>query len=238
MEQVFANVPAIITPDVFDQVQRLLRARNPRITPPRVVTGPILLTGLAVCASCHGAMTLRTGTSRTGKVHRYYACSRCARQGKTACKGRSIRMDTLDTLVTTHLADRLLEPGRLTTMLSTLASRRAAKAAAVGERLGTLEKEAQEANERLRRLYRLVEEGISESDDILKGRITTLKTERDRAQAALERARSGIRPTTKIQPIAVERFGQMMREKLTTGAVPFRKAYLGSIIDRVEVDDD
>ena len=28
-----------------------------------------------------------------------------------------------------------------------------------------------------------------------------------------------------------------MRERLTTGAIPFRKAYLGAIIDRVEVDD-
>ncbi|MET0652605.1 MAG: hypothetical protein ABWY63_08810 [Hyphomicrobiaceae bacterium] len=28
-----------------------------------------------------------------------------------------------------------------------------------------------------------------------------------------------------------------MREKQTTGDVPFRKAYLGSILDRVEVDD-
>jgi hypothetical protein len=28
-----------------------------------------------------------------------------------------------------------------------------------------------------------------------------------------------------------------MRERLTTGEVPFRKAYLGSLIDRVEVDD-
>jgi hypothetical protein len=28
-----------------------------------------------------------------------------------------------------------------------------------------------------------------------------------------------------------------MREKLTTGEVPFRKAYLNAIIDRVEVDD-
>ena len=53
-------------------------------------------------------MTLRTGTSRSGQVHRYYTCSTCAREGKTACKGRSIRMDKLDTLVTSHPADRLL----------------------------------------------------------------------------------------------------------------------------------
>jgi site-specific DNA recombinase len=29
-----------------------------------------------------------------------------------------------------------------------------------------------------------------------------------------------------------------MREKLTTGAIPFRKAYLGAIFDKIEVDDD
>ena len=96
-------------------------------------------------------------------------------------------------------------------------------------------KEAHEANERLRRLYKLVEDGVAEMDDILKDRIMVLKAARDRVQAALDRARSGVRPTADISPILVERFGQTMREKLTTGEVC--KAYLGSIDDRVEVDD-
>ena len=72
-------------------------------------------------------MTLRTGTSRNGCVHRYYTCSTCARQGKVACRGRSIRMDKLDGLVTDHV----LAPERLTAILASLASRRQAKAAAV-----------------------------------------------------------------------------------------------------------
>ena len=126
-DYVFADVPAIIPPPVFARVQALLKERNPRVTPPRVVTGPILLTGLAVCASCMGSMTLRTGTSRSGRVHRYYACSTCARLGKGACRGRSIRMDKLDSLVTNQLVDRLLQPERLRTLLSTLAERRSAK---------------------------------------------------------------------------------------------------------------
>ena len=236
-ERVFAEVPAIIEPQVFEHVQSQLKARNPRITAPRVVTGPILLTGLAVCATCRGAMTLRTGTSRSGKVHRYYACSSCARHGQMACKGRSIRMDKLDTLVTTHLADRLLDRERLTALLGSLASRRAAKAAAVDARLTILEKEAHDANERLRRLYQLVEDGVAEMDHVLKDRIMALKADRDRVQVALDRARSGVRPAVDVNPIAVERFGVTMREKLTTGEVPFRKAYIGSIVDRVEVDD-
>lgn len=40
-----------------------------------------------------------------------------------------------------------------------------------------------------------------------------------------------------ISPTIVERFGQTMRERLTSGDISFRKAYLGSLIDRVEVDD-
>ena len=53
----------------------------------------------------------------------------------------------------------------------------------------------------------------------------------------MARARSGVRPVVDISPIVVERFGTTMREKLTTGEVSFRKAYRGSIVDRVEVDD-
>ena len=37
-----------------------------------------------------------------------------------------------------------------------------------------------------------------------------------------------------ISPIVVERFGQTMREKLTSGEAPFRKAYLGAIVDRTK----
>src|SRR6201993_3344758 len=39
-------VHAIIEPDTFEQVQRQLHARSPRRQPPRVTTGPILLTEL------------------------------------------------------------------------------------------------------------------------------------------------------------------------------------------------
>jgi len=41
---------------------------------------------LAVCATCHAGMMLRTGTSKNGRVYRYYTCSSCATKGKTVCK--------------------------------------------------------------------------------------------------------------------------------------------------------
>ena len=236
-EVIYCDAPAIVEQATFDRVQCLLKARNPRVVAPRVITGPILLTGLAVCATCGGGMTLRTGTSHRGDVYKYYTCSTQARQGKAGCQGRSIRMDKLDTLVTRHLAERLFQPDRLSELLSTLIARRTEKAIAVERRTATLEREANETDARLRRLYRLVEEGVAEMDATLKERIATLRSARDIAFGALERAKSGGSQTAQLTPVLIEKFGRTMRQNLTTGEIPFRKAYLGSLLERVEVDD-
>ena len=146
-------------------------------------------------------------------------------------------MDKLDDLVTEHLIDRLLSPERLGIMLSSLACRRATKAAKVDDRIAILAGEVNDTDERLRRLYKLIEDGVTEQDDILKDRLVALKADRDRAHTAMQRATSGARPAVDISPDAINRFGQLMREKLTSGEIPFRKAYIGSIVDRIEVDD-
>ncbi|MCJ2136984.1 recombinase family protein [Methylobacterium sp. J-026] len=237
-EQIPITVPAIISLSEFEAVQATLKAHNPRTTPARVVTGPILLTGLATCTTCSGPMTLRTGTSKSGQVHRYYSCSTHGRQGKTGCTGRSIRMDTLDTLVTDRLVAELLQPDRLRTTLASLWSVRAEKAIQVDVRVAALHREVAGAEEKLKRLYRMIEEGMTDLDDILRDRLAALKQERDRAKAALDRIHVNARPPAEIAPDLIERFGRLMRENVTTGEIPFRKAWLQAIVDRVEVGAD
>jgi site-specific DNA recombinase len=236
-EVVKIAVPAIIEQHLFEEVQRQLHARSPRVVAPRLTTGPILLTGLAVCATCGGAMTLRTGTSSTGTVHRYYTCSTCARKGKTACKGRSIRMEKLDGLVTDVLVERLLHPELLAVLLSSLRARRAEKADSVNRRMMALQREVTDAEDRLKRLYRLIENGVTDLDDVLKDRLNSLKSDRDRANAALDAAKSQRVADIRIDPALIESFGRTMRENVTSGSVPFRKAYLRSLVDVIEVDD-
>jgi site-specific DNA recombinase len=236
-EIVETPVPAIIDTDIFERVQEQLRSRNPKTQPPRVTTGPILLTGLAVCASCGGGMTLRTGTSKGGRVYHYYTCTTCVRKGKTACKGRSIPMEKLDTLVAEHLVERLFKPERIAAILASLSSRRAEKAATLNNRLMALQREMSDSGDRLKRLYRLVEDGVTDADEVLKDRLNELKADRDRAKAALERAKEHSAPQGHIDPALIERFGHTLCENFRNGSVPFRKAYLQSLIDVVEIDD-
>src|SRR5262249_59490293 len=68
-------------------------------------------------------------------------------------------------------------------------------------------------------------------------RLKNLKAERDRAKAALEACKHQIAPGIRIDPALIERFGRSMREKFTLDRYPFRKAYLQSLIDALEVDD-
>jgi site-specific DNA recombinase len=120
-EVVEMAVPPIIEVADFEAVQAQLKTRSPALTAPRIVSGPTLLMGICFCAACGMAMTLRTGK---GGRYRYYTCSTKARQGETGCKGRTVPMEKLDTLVADHIEHRLLQPSRLEKILSSVLDRR------------------------------------------------------------------------------------------------------------------
>ena len=230
-------VPRIIDDTMFEAVQSKLAANNPRINPPRAVTGPILLTGLATCAHCGSGMTQRTGTSSSGKIYSYYTCAGQAQRGPSACQGNSIRMDALDTKVVDALREKLLAPERLAAMLTAFTERRSQRAAAINERLIGLQQEVDGTRGKLNRLYQLIEDG-SRIDDVLRDRIEVLRVDHQRAKAALERAQGQLGTDSEIDPARITAFSSLMTEVLDSADNPARKAWLRSLISKVEVDTD
>jgi site-specific DNA recombinase len=234
-EHIVVPCDAIIAPAIFDALQAQLKNRNPRVTAPRVVTGPILLTGIATCAGCGGGMTLRTGKS--GR-YRYYVCATCAQKGKSACKGRAVPMDRLDAAVMNSLADQLLTPERVGALLRGLMDRQTARDEDYAHRLTALRGKLSDAEGRLARLYLAIENGLADaSDPTLKDRVAAVRNERDIAQVAFDRAVAEMRPDAKITEDKIAAFVEVMRANVLTGDIPFRRAYLRAVIDNVEVDD-
>jgi site-specific DNA recombinase len=131
-EWVSFPTPVIIDPETFEAVQKLLEARRPTRVPPRVVTGPTHLTGLARCAECGGGMTIRTGK---GGRYRYYTCNRRVNEGASSCKGRSIPMPVLDGIVLESLEERIFAPDRLEALLRGLLDRARNKTATVEKKI-------------------------------------------------------------------------------------------------------
>jgi hypothetical protein len=133
---------------------------------------------------------------------------------------------------------RLLTPERLTSVLEILADRQSAKTDAVDRRLVSLQREVSDTEERLRRLYRSIEDGIVELDDILRERTTSLKSERERAKAAYDRARAQCGTVAMIDSVKIDAFARLMTDKLDNGDINARKGYIRSIVDAIEVDDN
>src|SRR6266446_2881512 len=108
-EWIAIPAPGIITPKEFNLVQERLHSRRPMVTPPRITTSEVLLTGLLRCESCGGNMMLRTGTGKGGGTYRYYRCASHQIKGASAChRPVAVPESELDRLVVMALADRLL----------------------------------------------------------------------------------------------------------------------------------
>ncbi len=236
-EIVTVEVPPLIDQATFDAVQAHLRARNPKVTPARIVSGPTLLTGICFCANCGGAMTLRT---RKGGRYRYYTRSIKARQGETSCKGRSIPMEKLDGLVAEHIADRLLQPERLEEVLASVLDRRQERAERRREHIAELNKRAAETDLRLKRLYDAIECGVADLDDpALKERVASLKAIRDQALADAERA-AALLDSSGQQAVTlqmVQKFARTARERIRIEGGGYRRDHLRALAQRVEVAD-
>jgi site-specific DNA recombinase len=74
----------------------------------------------------------------------------------------------------------------------------------------------------LRRRYALVEDGVTDFDEVLKVRLADIKADRDPARSVVERIK-GQSPAARIDRGKIERFGSPMRKNITSGDVSFRK---------------
>ncbi len=234
-EIVTVPVPPIIDRETFEAVQKLLKARNPKVMPARVISGPTMLTGLIHCAKCGGAMTIRTGK---GGRYRYYACSMKARQGPTACEGMAVPMEKLDDLVVNHLEKQLLQPERLETVLAAALDRREEHAERRREHIAELNKRSTESELRLKRLYDAIEAGVADlNDPALKDRIDGLKAIRDQAKVDAERAQAMLQNSGQkaVTPQMLRKFAATARERIRLEGGGYRRDHLRALAQRVEV---
>lgn len=237
-EIVTVAVPPLIDLEIFEAVQNRLKVNNPKVTPPRVVSGPNLLTGICHCGNCGGAMTLRTG--KNGR-YRYYACSIRARQGDTGCKGRAIPMDKLDRMVVTHIEERLLDPERIEDVLASLLDRRQEGVERRSQHIAELNHRAAEADNRLKRLYDAIEAGsLDPAESSLGERIAGLTALRDQARADATRIEAMLASSThqRLTGAAVRELASEARTRLRLGKGGYRREHVRAFAQHVEVADD
>ena len=86
------GIPRIVSDELFDDVQRII-GKHPRSRRP--ATEDYLLTGRIYCGHCKDPMVGTSGTSKTGKVHRYYTCQK----SPSKCDKKNIKKSLIEDLV-------------------------------------------------------------------------------------------------------------------------------------------
>ncbi len=231
------EVPPIIEQDVFDKVQKTLEAKRPQNTPPQVVNGPTLLSGLLKCATCGGSMVLRTGK---GGQYRDYACSTSARKGKTACPGRSISIDFMDDMILQELAQKLFAPERIYLILQEIMDRSKGGKEALKQQLAQIKKEHSAKATALSNLYAAIEEGLIDlNDPQLKERITKTKAYRDELGEQIELlSRQVNNDNLAITPDKLDAFAKLMRNNLLGKNPAQQKGYLSLFVKQIVLGDE
>ena len=228
--------PVIISQETFDKAEAMRKQRQPSKTPPRVVNGPTLLTGVAKCATCGGGMTLRTGK---GGRYRYYSCNKRSTEGACSCKGRSIPMKRLDDLVVGQFEKSILSPERLETLLGKLIERQQTNNNNNDGEAHHLKKELRQTQKKIDRLYDAVAEGAFENSTDLQSAVSRQKQRKDeliRQISSLGRKRDI--PKNILSVKNTEAFAAAIQKQLSNSDGKFRKSYLQIFVDRVEVDDE
>ena len=229
-------VPVIVDEQTFNAVQGLLKSRNARCTPPRVVNGRTLLAGVARCGYCNAALTLNTGK---GGAYRYYCCSRKTKEGPLSCRGIRIPMDRLDNIVVDEVLARVVEPTRLHALLSAYLQTANERVDRNKKELAKLKHAHSDAQAGLSNLLSLVEKGLMEAGDpVLKERLLGLKLQRDELATEIAHVQQRIvSGEPEITPEKLAHFAALLRDKLTKGDPNFRKAYARLVMREVSVKD-
>ncbi len=89
------GIPRIVSDELFEKVQKVLKMKkNPRGR--HRSAAEYLLTGKLFCGYCKNPMTGMSGSSKTGTVHHYYACSHKRANGAAACRKKTVRKEQVE----------------------------------------------------------------------------------------------------------------------------------------------
>ncbi len=235
-EWVPLETPVIIAPELFETVQKTLKARSPKKIAPRLIKSPVLLSGIAHCKTCGSRLMLTTGKS--GK-YRYYSCANKHLKGCSTCdKPIRIPESKLDGIVTDAVADKILERERLKVLFKeTLKIASSHNQDALTD-LKQLRRELREVDGKVAKLFEALTDGIATDSKGFRDHQSKLEARRDELTRLISlKERVLCLPVSRISNKQIDRFSTSLRDTLKNGPKAFRKEYMRLIVSHVDVDE-
>ena len=229
--------PALVSRELFDEVQQGLHQRAPTVERPGRVGSQYLLSGLLRCGVCGKPYSAQG--AKSGQFA-YYVCASLFREGAGACSnGRYLNAVKVEDLVIGKVRERILTEETITELVTLVAEEIDNLAGEVNGRLTAINSELSDVETRLENLYQALETKQLPIE-VLSPRILSLKSRQDQLVAALEEAEAQLEQRRAELPTSKEIKGYVadFREFLMEGTFPERKALIRNFVQGIEIVED
>ena len=228
--------PALISRELFDEVQQAMRDRAPAKRKPGRVGSRFLLSGLLKCGVCGRPYSAQG--AKSGQFA-YYICGTLFREGAGTCSARYLNAPRVEDFVVEKIRERILTEETIVELVTLVAEEIDAMAGELSGRLEVIDAELGDVRKRLERLYEALEtseltlEVLSPRIFSLRHREEQLEAARDDAETQLEQRRVELPTTEEIKGYVAD-----FREFLQEGTFPERKALIRNFVEGIEVVGD
>ncbi len=176
-------------------------------------------------------------TGKSGQ-YRYYKCTTKKHKGSHLCSTPNIPMDKLDDLVRKQLSVRVFNPKRVGNLIQSLKKHIKTHEYGDNSKLFALQHSIKNSDKALDQLYKGVETGVFELDEILKNRINNLKVKRKEIQlrvSELEKKKS--LPVAKISQNQIIAFSNALKSRFKDPNSDLGKGYLKFLVTEIRVEN-
>ncbi len=228
--------PALVSRELFDDVQQAMRDRAPKVQRPGRVGSRFLLSGLLKCGVCGRPYS---GQGAKSGQFAYYICGTLFREGAGTCTARYLNAPRVEDFVVEKIRERILTEETIVELVTLVAEEIDAMAGELSGRLEVIDAELGDVRKRLERLYEALE--TSELTlEVLSPRIFSLRHREEQLEAAREDAETQLEQRRVELPTTEEIKGYVadFREFLQEGTFPERKALIRNFVEGIEVTGD
>ena len=228
------NHPALIDQKTFDQVQRLLQARAPKVRNPRTINSGYILSGMVKCGKCGAAMI---GCAAKSSRYFYYGCRNHSRVGKHVCDAKLVSKPRLESFVLDRIKDNILTEENLRELVRLVNEEIRTTKQVSGEQMSVIDGQIEELNGRLDRLHDALETGKLDLDHLaprikaLRARIDVLEAKRGELRQRQQEPELEL-----LSPAETQRHVVDLKSFLGSESVLKKKTFLRTFIKRIDVD--
>ena len=226
--------PALISRDVFDNVQSALKERAPAKANPARTGSKYLLSGLVRCGICN---KMYIGQEAKSGRFAYYVCGTLIRQGAKTCSARYVNASRLEEIVLNKIKESVLTDENLEELVRLVNEELEASSGDQITRLEVLDREVVEVQRRLDRLYEALETGKLGLDD-LSPRIHSLRIRLDQMTASRNEAATLLSEhrIEMTDPANLTSYVEDLQSLIQEGTVAEQKGFIRNFVKEIIVD--